>query len=143
MYVSNVISRVIAQLIGAYGDGFVTLEATEAGALKVSTMGGGYTVLQKAISFAAAANNTIITAVAGKKIKVVNIFLTVAGEVDLTFRSDDDPLSGALDFGAADEPRGMVVPLGSFPLETVAGEAFKILASTAVQVSGYCNYYLE
>ncbi|MBA7581849.1 hypothetical protein ES708_23760 [subsurface metagenome] len=36
LFVSNIISRVIAQLIGAYGDGFVTLQATEDGHLKVN-----------------------------------------------------------------------------------------------------------
>ncbi len=36
LFISNIISRVIAQLIGAYGDGFVTLQATEDGHLKVN-----------------------------------------------------------------------------------------------------------
>ena len=143
LYVSNIISRVIAQLIGKYGDGFVTIEATEAGRLKVETQNDTKTVLQADINFAAAASNEIIAAVAGKKIKIVNIFFTAFGEVNLTFQSAANALSGAMDFGAADEPRGMVVPFGDFPMETVAGEAFNVLASTTVQVSGYCNYYVE
>ena len=37
LFVSNIISRVIAQLIGKFGDGFVTLEATSDGKLFQST----------------------------------------------------------------------------------------------------------
>lgn len=187
LYVSNIISRVIAQLIGAYGDGFVTLKATEDGELKVQVAAGvaaigslaagsevigkvgldagtkeigklaagtaligkvqvagtSRTVLQAAISFAAAANNCIVALVAGKKIKIVNIMFTVAGEINITLRSGTTPLSGALDFGATDEPRGMVHHFGDFPLETAAGESFCILCSTAVQVSGYVTYFTE
>jgi hypothetical protein len=130
-------------LIGKYGDGFVTLEATEGGALKVANVGYDRTLLQKKITFAAAANNCVVSPVTGKKIKITNIMLTVFGEVDLTLRSGTTPLSGALDFGATDEPRGMVHHFGDFPLETASGEGFCILASTTVQVSGYVTYYTE
>ena len=187
LYVSNIISRVIAQLIGKYGDGFVTLEATADGELKVQIAAGteaigsiaagteeigsvallagteeigklaagealigkveiagtSRTFLQAAISFASASDNQIIALVSDKKIKIVNIFLTVFGEVNLTFCSNSNALSGAMDFGATDEPRGIVIPFGNFPMETVSGEAFKIRASTTVQVSGYCNYFTE
>jgi len=165
LFIDNLISRVIAQLIGKYGDGFVTLEATADGRLKVETdiaagttvvldagteligkveiAGTSRTVLQAAISFAGAAHNSIIALVAGKKIKITNLFLTVAGEVNLTFESHETGISGAMDFGGTDEPRGAVINFGDHPMETVAGEAFKILASTGVQVSGYCNYFTE
>lgn len=143
LYISNVIQRVIAQLVGKYGDGFVTLEATADGELKVDVKDTSPTVLQAAISFAGAAHNQIIALETGKKIKVTTLFLTVAGEVNLTFESHETGISGAMDFGGANEPRGMVVNFGDSPMETVAGEAFKILASTGVQVSGYCNYYTE
>jgi len=143
LYVSNVISRVIAQLLGAYGDGFVTLEATAAGELKVSLMGTGQTVLQAKIDFNTASTHEIVALVAGKKIKVCNIMLTVAGETNLTFQSDATALSGALDFGGTDEPRGMVHSFGNFPLVTLVNEAFKITSSGAVQVSGYVTYFTE
>lgn len=165
LYVSNVISRVIAQLTGAYGEGFVTLEATEDGELKVQLAAGvaeigklaagtaqigsvqnagtSKTILRKAITFAAAASNEIVAAVAGKKIKITNLAFTVFGETNITLQSAANAMSGAMDFGAADEPRGMVQHFGDFPLETVAGEAFNILASAAVQVSGYVTYYTE
>lgn len=165
LYVSNIISRVIAQIIGKYGDGFVTIEGTVDGKLKVEASipagdtvgldaganligkvevaGTSRTVLQAAISFAAAANNCIVSLVAGKKIKITNIMFTVAGAINVTLRSGTTPLSGALDFGGTDEPRGMVHHFGDFPLETAVGESFCILCSTAVQISGYVTYYTE
>jgi hypothetical protein len=143
LYVSNVISRVIAQLIGKYGDGFVTLEATGDGRLKVDTRASPGTILNAVINIATATTHEIITAVTGKKIKIVNLMFTVFGETNVTLQSDATPISGALDFGATDEPRGMVQHFGDAPLETISGEAFKITLSGAVQVSGYVTYFTE
>ncbi|MEA3252719.1 MAG: hypothetical protein U9Q35_14460 [Pseudomonadota bacterium] len=165
LYASNVISRAIAQLMGSYGDGFVTLEATEDGELKVhlaastnaigslaagseligkvEVAGSSRTVLKAKIDFSTAATHEIIAAVAGKKIKVCNLMLTVAGDTNLTLKSATTALSGALDFGGTNEPRGMVHGFGDFPLETASGEAFQITSSGAVQVSGYVTYFTE
>ena len=106
-------------------------------------MGSGQTVLNKAITFATAATHEIIAAVAGKKIKIANLMLTVSGETNLTLKSNTTAISGPLDFGGTDEPRGMVQNFGNFPLETVAGEAFNITSSGAVQLSGYATYFTE
>jgi len=143
LYVSNVISRVVAQLLGKCGDGFVTLEGTADGALKVALMDTGRTVLKAKIDFATAATHEVIAAVAGETIKIQNIMLTVAGETNLTFKSATTSISGALDFGGTDEPRGMVHSFGDFPLCMTVSEAFQITSSGAVQVSGYVTYYTE
>jgi len=143
LFVSNIIQRVIAQLIGKYGDGFITIEGTAGGALKVEEQNSKRIVLQAPISFAGAANNCVVSLVAGKKIKICNIMFTVAAEVNLTLRSGTTALSGVLDFGADGEPRGMVHNFGDFPLETLTGQSFCILASTGAQVSGYVTYFLE
>ena len=143
LYASNVISRVIAQLLGATESGFVTLEATDAGELKVDTRTARGTILNAVINFATAATHEIITAVTGKKIKIVNLMFTVAGETNITLKSDTTLKSGALDFGGTDEPRGMAQHFGDAPLETVSGEAFKMTSSGAVQVSGYVTYFTE
>ena len=143
LYISNIIQRVIAQLIGKYGDGFVTIEATADGRLKVDAGVPASAQLQAAINFATAITSEIVAAVSGKKIKVANIMLTVAGETNLTFKSDSDSISGPLDFGGTDEPRGMVHSLSDYPLETAEGEAFGLASSLAVQVSGYVTYYTE
>lgn len=143
LYVSNVISRVIAQLIGKYGDGFVTLEATGDGRLKVDVATGLPALIVVKIDFATAATHEVIAAVTAKKICITNLMLTVAGETNLTFQSNANELSGDMDFGGTGEPRGMVHNFGDYPLETVAGEAFKIKSSGAVQVSGYITYHTK
>lgn len=143
LFLNNIISRVIAQIIGKYGDGFVTIEATADGELKVFTDDKSPTVLKAVIDIATAVTHTVVAAVAGKKIKVCNLMFTVGGEVNITLKSDTDALSGALDFGGTDEPRGMTHHLGDYPLETATGKAFKITLSAAVQVSGYITYILE
>jgi len=143
LYVSNVISRVIAQLLGAYGDGFVTLEATANGELKVSVVDTSPTILKAIIDFNTAATHEIIAAVSGEVIKIKNIMLTVAGDTNLTFKSAANAISGALDFGGTDEPRGMVHNFADAPLAMTVSEAFQITSSGAVQVSGYVTYYTE
>jgi hypothetical protein len=187
LYVSNIISRVIAQLIGKYGDGFVTLEATSDGKLKVETAqasgetfalaagteeigsvgllagteeigklaagseligkiqvaGTSHTVVQVAISGSYSGGVELIAADATKKIKITNIFLVASGAVSLKFVRGSTDLTGYMELGDTDEPRGMVVPLGQFPMETAANENFKIHTSDTTNIMGYCNYYLE
>ena len=143
LYVSNIISRVIAQLIGKYGDGFVTIEATEAGELKVDTGAEARKTARAVIDFSTAASHTIAAAVAGKVIHITNLTLTVGGETNLTFKSGTTAISGAMDFGGTNEPRGISDHLGCCPLKTTVGEAFVITSSAAVQVSGYVTGYYE
>ena len=125
LYVSNVISRVIAQLLGAYEDGFVTLQATEDGELKVDVRTAHPTILNAVINIATASTHEIITAVTGKKIKIVALMFTVAAETNVTLQSDTTLKSGAMDFGGTDEPRGMVQHFGNAPLETVPAKRLK------------------
>ncbi len=165
LYVSNIISRVIAQLIGKYGDGFVTLEATADGKLKVeagmavgSTVGldagtasigkvqvegTSQTVLNAVINISGAGPHTIVTPPSGKKIKITNIMFTVSGDVDVIFYSDTTAISGVMLFGGTDEPRGMVHHFGDFPLETVADKPFKIGGSASIDIDGYVTYFTE
>ncbi|GAG82518.1 unnamed protein product, partial [marine sediment metagenome] len=93
LYVSNVISRVIAQLLGAYGDGFVTLEATADGALKVSIVNDAPTVLRSKIDFNTAISFCAVPLVPGKIICITNLMLTVDGQTNITFRSGATPIS--------------------------------------------------
>ncbi|MBA7662723.1 hypothetical protein ES703_70754 [subsurface metagenome] len=143
LYVSNVISRVIAQLLGAHGDGFVTLEGTSDGRLKVDVRGGLPTVLNKAINISGAATHQIVALVPGEKIKITNIMFTVSDDTRVTFCSNEDPISGEMFFGGTDEPRGMVHSFGDHPLETVSGQAFKIKLAPGVDCDGYLTYYTE
>lgn len=165
LYMSNIIERVIAQLAGQFGEGFVTIKATEDGALLVQLAAGTFaigtlaagtamigsvqhagtakTILKAVIDIATATTHSIIAAVSTEKIHICNIMFTVAGEVNVTLKSAGNAITGALDFGGTDEPRAMVHNFGDFPLICTVSEAFQILLSAAVQVSGYVTYYTE
>ena len=95
------------------------------------------------INIATAATHEIIAAVAGFKISIASVCFTVAGECNITLLSAATPISGAMDFGGTNEPRGKTHTLGEHPLQTGTGEAFNITLSAAVQVSGYVTYYLS
>jgi len=101
-------------------------------------------VIYKAkINIAAAEDATLVAAVADKKICLTAIALTVFGETNLTLKSGATAISGAMDFGGTNEPRGLTHYLGDYPLKTSPGEALVLTSSIAVQVSGYITYFLE
>jgi len=101
------------------------------------------TIRKAKIDAATAATHELIEAVDGSKISITSIAFTVFGEVNITFLSGSDELSGAMDFGATGEPKGMAHNFGACPLQTAESEAFNMLLSAAVQVSGMITYYLE
>ena len=69
---------------------------------------------------------------------------TVAGEVNVTLYDGAALLSGAMDFGGVNEPRGIVMGTDGKYLECDDGNDFRIALSAAVQVSGFCLYsYVE
>lgn len=142
-YVNNIVQRAIAQMVAASDGGFTSLRATEDGALHVAITGSSAPVMRAAINFAAAGDNEIVAAVEDRQICIDTLMMTIAGECNLTLQSGENAMSGPLDFGGANEPRGMVCSFNGYPLKTGAGQPFCINASTAVQVSGYITYHLE
>ncbi len=168
LQISNIIQRVIAQVIGEYRDGFVTIKSTEDGQLhvylagsdplnpidvtigvgdqligKVEIEGTSQEVKRAVISQNTIANVQVIPLVLLKKLCIVNIAFTVDAEADIYLNSDANHMSGPMDFGAANEPRGFVSNHGNFPLKTIVGEAFKIESDTTARISGYVVYYEE
>lgn len=210
--VSNVIQRVIAQIIGDKDPGFVTIKGTDGGALHVYPAGGaeggkidakiadgdsaalgaiadaivaagaagtisaklrrltqgledlktlvvlaagdklignvkiaGTTrTLQKAvIDFAGGGDSSIIGATALVKIHITSLVFTVGGTTNITLITGSTDISGPMDFGGTNEPRGMVANHGEFALQCGTNEAFIINSSAAVQVSGYVIYFKE
>ncbi len=139
LFVSNIISRVIAQIIGKYGDGFVTIEGTAGGALHVAEQ-AVITTKKAVINIEGAATHEIVAAVAGKKISVRSYAFTVAGDTNITWLSEAAAISGPMDFGGTDEPRGISHSPGNYPLETAVGAALKITSSAAVLISGHLTY---
>ncbi|MBA7704691.1 hypothetical protein ES703_113509 [subsurface metagenome] len=87
------------------------------------------------------ANNEVVALVAAHKICIVNLAFTVDAEANISLNTNDVPITGLMDFGAANEPRGFVSNHGNFPLKTLLGEAFKIQSSTTARIAGYVIYY--
>ena len=98
-----------------------------------------YAVIDDALS----PDNTIIAAVAGKKIRVLGFFLVAAGAVTARFESDTGgtALTGQMTLAAGDPfVSSGFSPIGWF--ETVAGELLNLELSGAVSVDGALTYVL-
>jgi hypothetical protein len=96
-------------------------------------------IKRAAISGATANNNTLVPAVAGKRIRVLQFALVCASAVNVTFQSDTGTaLTGAMPFGANGGISTAFNEGGHF--ETAAGELLGMRLSSAVQVSGWLSY---
>lgn len=94
----------------------------------------------KVVSKNTAADNELVAAVVGKKIRVLSYSLNAAGGANtVTWKSASTALSGAMDIGdnvyvAAEANRGL--------FETAAGEALNLTLSAATLVAGHISYVL-
>ena len=143
LYISNIIQRVISQLTAAFGDGFITLEATEDGHLIVQTEREAKAITSAKIDFTGTGDHTIVSGQSGKQIKIATIVFTVGGETNITLKAGATAITGAMDFGGTDEPRGIVDTHGYCAYELPTGAALVIHSSIDVQVSGYVTGYIE
>lgn len=92
------------------------------------------------ISASSSGNNTIVTAVSSKKIRVLSYSLVCAGSVNVKFQSgaSGTDLTGAMPFVANTGIAPGFVPVGHF--ETGSNTLLNLNLSAAVQVSGHCTY---
>lgn len=104
---------------------------------------GGVTLTPKyaKIDAASSGNNSIVSAVTSKKIRVLSLFLVVTSAVTVKFASDTaTPVdkTGAMPFGANG---GIALPFNQAGwFETAAGKALNMILGTGVQVSGALSY---
>ena len=73
---------------------------------------------------------------------IATIVLTVSGETNITLAFGVFGNTGAMDFGAEGEPRGIVIAMGNSPTSCGAG-SFQITSSEAVHVGGFISYFRE
>ena len=142
--VSNIFQRALSFIFGQTDLGPRIIQGTLDGALHVAIaddFSGTQTLERAKIDIASSGDNTIITGTTAKRTHICNMMFTVAGEVNIIFKSGTTDITGPMDFGGANEPKGMVCPLGLGPLLCNSGEAFKINLSAAVQVSGFCTFF--
>lgn len=97
------------------------------------------------IDISSSGANTVVAAVAGRRIKVLGYTLVAAGAVTVKWQSDTTDLSGAMALAAngvvAVAPGGD--SLDPVPvLATAAGEALKITLGGAVAVAGHLTYVI-
>jgi len=170
-YVSNVIQRVIAQLIGETDKGMATIKATDDGQLKVyidADAIAAIAALATTISLAAGSNligkveiqgtsqltlkaiidfnlgdtyDIIGIPATGKRHNITSIVFVTGGTTNIILRDESGAFTGGMDFGGTDEPRGMVANHELHPLKCTINEKFQIVSSGDVQVSGYVLYF--
>jgi len=90
------------------------------------------------ISVGTSGDNTLVAAVTGKKIVVVNMLFQPVDDVTITFKSGSTNISGAILFLANSGVSSTDNVFGL--LETVAGQALVMNLSGAVNVRGYLTY---
>ncbi len=93
----------------------------------------GPKVTQAVINFSGSGDNTIVTGLLGKVIRVLQFFLVLGAASNLTYKSGTTAISGPLDFTSAG---AQVQDFIQLPLTCNPGDSFVINSSNAVQVGG-------
>lgn len=100
----------------------------------------GAQVIQTPINFSGSGNNTIVTGVAGQRIKVVRIFFVIAAASNLQFYSGTTAITGLMEFAANG---AFVLDFDKVPLSCInALDSFIINSSVAVQIGGTLWYLI-
>ena len=96
-------------------------------------------ISEAALNFASSGDNTIVSASSGKIVRIFRIFFVVAGDVNVKMKDGaGTDLTAAMTMKTGGS---FVLDYDSFPwFSTVAGNAFLINLSGAVQVSGRIYY---
>lgn len=110
--------------------------------MRFGKLGTSRDINRAAISYSSNGNNTLVAAVTGKKIRVVQIFMIAATAVSVTLQSGagGTGLTGAVPVG---DTGGFVLPFNDAGwFETAAGSLLNAFLSSGVQVSGCLGYRL-
>lgn len=87
-----------------------------------------------------AATTDLVAAIAGRKIRILSLFIVAAGAVTATFKSNTTNITGAMSM-ITGVPFSMPYnPVGWG--ETASGEKLNLTLSGATQVSGWMTYEL-
>ena len=107
------------------------------------TYGLGHELKHAVINASASGDNTLVTAVAGQRIKVVSYVCIAANAVNATFKSGaSTSISGALTLGTNS---GVSCPNNceSVLMQTAVGEGLVLNLSGNVLVGGHLSYIAE
>jgi hypothetical protein len=116
----------------------------DAATLALLVQDTGFNTKHAVISGASAGNNTVLSAVAGKKFHVYHLTVVVNAAVGVKFVSGTTDLTGVMSFSGQGEGFSeSVTPPAELLVSANAGEAFIMNLSGAVQVSGFLSYWEE
>ena len=102
-----------------------------------ASIAGIYPVKQVVLSEVTIANNEIVAAVAGKSIRMISMMLTVAGAVNIQWKSGTAARSGLMEFA---DSGGMTHSAQDGILWTAIGAALNLDADSVAQISGTLTY---
>ena len=89
------------------------------------------------------ATQVIATGKADNRLWVATIVLTVSGETTITFTFGTMGISGTMNLGGTDEPKGIVIAMGNSPASCGMG-GFSIYSSgPGISVGGFVTFFLE
>jgi len=96
------------------------------------------------VNASASGSNTVVAAVANKRIRVLSYVIIAAGDVSVTWQSASTAISGVMALaanGGAAPAAGQAVPAGLIgQFETNQGEALTMNLSAAIAVGGHLTY---
>ena len=96
------------------------------------------------VNASASGSNTVVAAVANKRIRVLSYVIIAAGDVTVTWQSASNNISGPMALaanGGAAPSSGQAVPAGLIgQFETNQGEALNVNLSAAITVGGHLTY---
>lgn len=88
----------------------------------------------------AGTSDTIVAAISGKRIRVLNYVLLATSASTATWKSNTTAISGVLPVGAYGGAVGPFSPAGHF--QTAIGEALKLDQGSSANVQGHLTYTL-
>lgn len=98
------------------------------------------------VSCSSSGDNTIVSLIAGRRLRVVSYLLVTAGDVVVTWKSSvAGAISGPMSLGntSSGQGGGASHPTGpSAALQTAVGEALVLNLSDAISVGGHLTYIL-
>ena len=116
------------------------VRVTDTDPLRVSNIRGDGTTKKAVIDISASGDNTVVAAVAAKKLVVTSICLIAAGTVTLTVKSGaaGTAITGPLPLAVNTGFSSGFDPAGHF--QTAAGALLNLSLSAAVAVGGWLTY---
>ena len=96
------------------------------------------------VNASASGTNTVVAAIANKRIRVLSYVIVAAGDVTVTWQSASTAISGPMALaanGGAAPSAGQSVPAGLIgQFETNQGEALVVNLGSAISVGGHITY---